>query len=112
MGNAGGFIEPLGITGQVSCLQSGVYAARKIARGGETFDRFARRWDTFYNRLWRLRLNVNAWTNADMDRLATFMGHGIGTVLSRSPLNLLNLTGAAMPFLPVAQDPSSDVGPN
>jgi digeranylgeranylglycerophospholipid reductase len=110
VGNAGGFIEPLGITGQVDSLRSGVYAARKIAQGDTAFDEFARRWDQYYERLWRLRLNVNAWTDDDMDRLAAFAGHGIGTVLSHAPVNLLDLAGRLMPFLPLAQDPSAEVG--
>lgn len=110
VGNAGGFIEPLGITGQTAALQSGVYAARKIAGVDDAFDRFAQRWDHYYADLMRLRLNVNAWTDETMDRLVAMTGHGIGSLLIRSPLNLLDLVGTAMEHLPFAQDPSAEVG--
>lgn len=112
VGNAGGFIEPLGITGQQSALQSGVLAARKIALGDEAFDRFAARWDHFYSDMMRLRLYVNAWTDREMDRLVGLTGHGVGSVLIRSPLNLLDLVGTAMAYLPITQDPSAEVGPS
>jgi len=110
VGNAGGFIEPLGITGQMSSLQSGVYAARKIARGDDAFDRFARKWDDFYADLMRVRLNVNAWTDEEMDRLVSLASHGVASALMRSPVSLLSLAGTAMAYLPVAQDPSAEVG--
>lgn len=112
VGNAGGFIEPLGITGQSSSLASGVYAARKLALGDDQFDRFAARWDHYYADLMRLRLNVNAWSDQEMERFVGMAGRGVGSVLIRSPLNLLDLAGTAMAYLPVAQDPSPEVGPS
>lgn len=112
VGNAGGFIEPLGITGQDPSLRSGVLAARKIAQGDAAFDTFAKEWDHYYQDLWRLRLNVNAWTDAEMERLATAISHGIGTFLAGSPINLLDIAGTAMQYLPMTQDHSAEVGPH
>lgn len=111
VGNAGGFVEPLGITGQVSSLQSGVYAARRIALADDAFDRFAQRWDHYYADLLQLRRLVNGWTDQEMDRLVMLIGHGVGSVLIRSPLNLLDLVGTAVRYVPGAGDPSAEVGP-
>lgn len=111
VGNAGGFIEPLGITGQIPSLRSGVLAARKIVHGDDAFDAFAKAWDHYYRDLLRLRLNVNAWTDVEMDRMAASISHGIGTLLASSPVNLLDLAGTAMKFLPMKQDHSAEAGP-
>lgn len=111
VGNAGGFIEPIGTSGQTPSLRSGIYAARKLAQRSDDFDQFCVRWDKFYEHLLHLRLNANAWTDHDMDRLVALAGHGIGSLLAVSPWNLLNTAGAVLPLLPVAQDPSPEVGP-
>lgn len=110
IGNAGGFIEPIATSGQTPSLRSGVYAARKLAGQADDFDQFCARWDPFYEHLLHLRLNINAWTDDDMDRLVALAGHGIGSLLAGSPWNLANTAGALLPFLPVAQDPSPEVG--
>lgn len=109
IGNAGGFAEPLAITGQMSSLRSGVYAARKVLAGDDTFDRFARRWDRLYRGLWRIRRNVNAWTDDDMDRFAA-IANLPGSYLLRFPFSLLVPGGKLVDLLPMADDPSPEPG--
>lgn len=109
VGHAGGFFEPLGIAGQCPSLASGVYAARQIALGDRSLTRFSRRFRVYYNRVWRIRRNVNAWTDGDMDRLVRSVRHS-GGLAARLPVNVLTLAGWAIDALRLADDPSPEIG--
>lgn len=109
IGVAGGFLEPLGMNGQCPSLTSGVMAARQIALRDPCLERFARRWRVYYRRLARLRRNVNAWTDDDMDRLVMGVRYG-GWLVTHSPWNLLEPGGMLADVLRLADDPSPGVG--
>lgn len=109
IGSAGAFVEPLAITGQMSSLRSGVYAARQILTGDDTFDKFCRRWDRLYRSTWRMRRVVNAWTDDNMDRLAA-VAKFPGTYLLRLPFSLLTPAGQVLGVLPRVDDASPEPG--
>jgi len=102
-------VECLGMNGVCPSLASGVMAARQIALRDRSLERFARRWRVYYARLSRLRRNVNAWTDEDMDRLALAVKMG-GGLLAHSPWNLLAPGGMLIDMLRMADDPSPEVG--
>lgn len=110
VGAAGGFTEPLGITGVVPSLETGVLAARQLALGDRSLERFARRWRSFYDQALRIRHNVNAWTDRDMDRLVTAVSMG-GSVIAHAPFSLIRPAGLVLDLLGRANDPSPGIGP-
>jgi flavin-dependent dehydrogenase len=97
-GVAGGFVEPLAMSGQCPAMASGVLAARQIALGDQSLERFARRWRIYYARLQRLRRSVSAWTDADMDRLGEALLNG-GNLVAHLPLHLLDPAGLGWDML-------------
>ncbi|HWI65632.1 MAG TPA: FAD-dependent oxidoreductase [Symbiobacteriaceae bacterium] len=109
VGVAGGFLESLGLTGQCPSLSSGVMAARQIALNDRSLDRFARRWRVYYNQVDRIRRNVNAWTDEEMDHMVLALRMG-GNLLARSPWNLLAPGAAVLDMLRLADDPSPEIG--
>lgn len=110
IGQAGGFCEPLGMLGQCPSLASGVMAARQIALGDRSLERYTRQFRAYYNRLWRLRRNVNAWTDTEMDMMVRAVRYG-GPLAVRSPLNLLGPGSLVVDLLRMADDPSPEAGP-
>lgn len=110
VGHAGGFVEPLGISGQCPSLASGVYAARQIALGERALVRFTRRYRAYCNRIWRVRRNVNAWTDKEMDRLVRSIRY-TGGMAANLPFNVVNLAGWALDTLHMADDLSPEPGP-
>lgn len=110
IGHAGGFCEPLAISGQCPSLASGVYAARQMLLGDRSLDRFNRHFRAYSKRIWRLRRNVNAWTDAEMDLLVRAVRYG-GGLLATKRFNLLRPAGWLMDHLPMADDLSPEVGP-
>lgn len=110
IGQAGGFAEPLGFTGQCPSLSSGVMAARQMVLGDRSLERFARQFRAFYKRALRIRRNVNAWDDTDMDRLVRAARYG-GTMVAHSPISLVGYAGFMLDALRMADDPSPDVGP-
>jgi digeranylgeranylglycerophospholipid reductase len=109
IGNAGGFVEPIGITGQCPAMSSGVTAARQMVLGDRSFDRFIRRWRPYYERCWRIRRHINTWTDEEMDLLVRGAA-GVGNLLVRSPWNLFSPAGMLLDALRMADDPSPEVG--
>jgi digeranylgeranylglycerophospholipid reductase len=110
-GHAGGFVDSLTIAGQCASMTSGVLAARQIALQDGSFDRFVAGWHTQYDRLWRVRRSVNAWTDRDFDRMVALAGAPGASLLANSPWNLLEPTGMLLDTLGAADDLSPDVGP-
>ena len=88
VGAAGGFLEPMAMSGQVAALESGVMAARQMVLGDRSLERYARRWKIFYERALRVRRSVNTWTNEDMDRLVRMAAMGPGNMPASSLWNL------------------------
>ncbi|HWI52479.1 MAG TPA: NAD(P)-binding protein [Symbiobacteriaceae bacterium] len=109
VGAAAGFVESLGMNGVCASLTSGVMAARQIALQDRSLERFARRWRIYSGRLARLRRNVNAWTDEEMDRMAQAVKMGAG-LLTHSPWNLVVPGGLLLDMLRLADDPSPEVG--
>lgn len=109
VGHAGGFVEPLGMTGQCPTLSSGVYAARHIMLNDRSFERFVRHFRSYYNRVWRLRRNINGWTDREMDQLALAIRYG-GGLPSKLPVSILPLAGWAADRLHVADDWPPEIG--
>lgn len=110
VGNAGGFLEGLGIAGQCPAMGSGVAAAREIVMGDRSLQRFARRWRAYYSRFWRVRRNVNSWTDLEMDRLVQAAATGAGSLLSHSPWPLLAPAATGLNLLRRSDDHSPEVG--
>lgn len=110
IGNAGGFVEGLGLTGQCGAMASGVFAARQIALGDRSLDRFVRRWRTRYKHFRRIRHTINAWTDADMDRMVQAVRRG-GGLLAHAPWSLVPAAGLLLDALRFPDDPSPEVGP-
>lgn len=111
IGNAGGFVEGLGIAGQCPSMASGVHAARQIVLGDHSLERFARQWRAHYDRFWRLRRTVNAWTDREMDLFVRAASHSVGSLLTHSPWNLLGPAAMAANLLRLPDDLSPEVGP-
>lgn len=110
IGNAGGFLDGLGITGQCPAMASGVYAAQQMVLHNRALERFARRNRVYLERLWRLRRNVNAWTDEDMDRMVSMLNMGVGTALAHSPWNVLKPSGWLIDLLRFTDDFDPQVG--
>lgn len=104
VGQAGGFREPLGLTGGYASLASGVYAARQIVLGDRSLDRFFRQFRVHYQRLWRLRQAVEAWSGEEMDRFVQAV-HQSGPLLTTAPLQMAD--GSA--WLAEAQRPPNPI---
>jgi digeranylgeranylglycerophospholipid reductase len=109
VGHAGGFCEPLGITGQCPSLASGVFAARQIALGDRSLDRFARQFRAHYNRCWRLRRNLNAWTDDEMDGLVRAV-HLTGHLATNAIPNILTPGAWLIDGLRLDDNPSPEPG--
>lgn len=112
IGNAGGFVDSMGITGQCTSMASGIHAARQMVLGDRSLERFFRRWRVYAQRIWRVRRAINAWTDTEMDTFVTACKHGVGSALASSPFNLLGPAGAVLGALPFYDDHSPGVGPD
>ncbi len=111
IGNAGGFVDSLGIAGQCPSMTSGVMAARQITLGDRSLERYARQWRVYYKRNHRLRRHVNSWTDDDINRMVAALRYG-GNLVARSPINLLKPAGFFIDALRLADAPSPEAGRN
>lgn len=109
IGHAGGFCEPIGMTGQCPSLTSGVCAARQIVLGDRSLSRFARHFRSYYNQALRIRQTVNAWTDKEMDRLVQ-TARFAGPVVTSVPLPYIRMGGWALDALRAPNDPSPEIG--
>jgi digeranylgeranylglycerophospholipid reductase len=110
VGAAGGFVEGLGLAGQCPSLSSGVFAARQIALGDRALNRFARKWRTHYEQLWRIRRNVNHWTDREMDRMVYAASLLPPTALAQLPWSSVSPAAFSLNLLRRTDDHSPEVG--
>lgn len=110
VGAAGGFVEGLGLAGQCPSMSSGVFGARQIVLGDRALDRFVRRWRIHYAKSWRIRRNVNSWTDREMDRFVHTANLLPPTALAQLPWSSLGPAAFSLNLLGRADDPSPEVG--
>lgn len=112
IGNAGGFVEGLGIAGQCPSMASGVHAARQIVLNDNSLDRYVRQWRAHYNRFWRLRRTVNAWTDVEMDLFVQMSSSKLSGLVARAPFSMVVPAAFAADLFRLPDDLSPEVGPD